>query len=94
MAPNSLWHVDGYHKLISWRYVIHGGIDGFSLLIMFMKVTTNNQAETVLRAFVGAVNEFLSLTKLIISFWYLPYCRFHFSSNIVGRSWETYGLFF
>ena len=26
--PNSLWHIDGYHKLIRWRIVIHGGIDG------------------------------------------------------------------
>ena len=28
--PNSLWHIDGYHKLIRWRIVIHGGIDGFT----------------------------------------------------------------
>ena len=27
-APNELWHLDGYHKLIRWRVVIHGGIDG------------------------------------------------------------------
>ena len=26
--PNSLWHIDSYHKLIKWRIVIHGGIDG------------------------------------------------------------------
>ena len=29
-APNALWHVDGYHKLIRWKIVIHGGIDGYS----------------------------------------------------------------
>ena len=29
-SPNSLWHVDGYHKLIRWKIVIHGGIDGYS----------------------------------------------------------------
>lgn len=57
-APNSLWHVDGYHKLIRWRYVIHGGIDGFSRLITFMKVATNNRSDTVFRAFVEAVTEF------------------------------------
>ena len=27
-APNLLWHVDGYHKLIQWKIFIHGGIDG------------------------------------------------------------------
>lgn len=28
-SPNALWHLDRYHKLIRWRLVIHGGIDGF-----------------------------------------------------------------
>ena len=27
-GPNSLWHTDGLHCLIRWRFVIHGGIDG------------------------------------------------------------------
>lgn len=27
--PNSLWHMDGHHKLIRWGIVIHGIIDGF-----------------------------------------------------------------
>lgn len=29
-GPNSLWHIDGLHKLIRWRIVVHGGIDGYS----------------------------------------------------------------
>ena len=28
-AANALWHIDGYHKLIRWKIVIHGGIDGY-----------------------------------------------------------------
>lgn len=32
-APNSLWHVDGYHKLIRWKIVIHGGIHGYSRVV-------------------------------------------------------------
>jgi hypothetical protein len=27
-GPMSLWHVDANHKLIRWKFVIHGGIDG------------------------------------------------------------------
>ena len=23
-GPNSLWHIDGHHSLIRWRFVIHG----------------------------------------------------------------------
>lgn len=57
-SPNTLWHVDGYHKLIRWKLVIHGGIDGFSRLIMFLKVSTNTYAATVLSAFLSAVDEF------------------------------------
>ena len=34
--PNSLWHIDGYHKLIRWRVIIHGGIDGFSRLPVYL----------------------------------------------------------
>lgn len=28
--PNSLWHIDGHHKLILWGIVIHGVTDGYS----------------------------------------------------------------
>ena len=54
-GPNSLWHVDGYHKLIRWRIVIHGGIDGFSRLIVYLHAETNNRSETVLQSFMQAV---------------------------------------
>ena len=29
-SPNALWHIDGYHKLIRWKFVIHGGIEPIS----------------------------------------------------------------
>ena len=57
-SPNSLWHLDGYHKLIRWRLVIHGGIDGYSRLVTYLKVAPNNLASTVLGAFLRAVREF------------------------------------
>ncbi|KAF9232621.1 hypothetical protein BU15DRAFT_54820, partial [Melanogaster broomeanus] len=28
-SQNTLWHIDGYHKLICWGIVIHGFIDRF-----------------------------------------------------------------
>lgn len=33
--PNSLWHLDGHHKLILWGFVIHGLIDGFCRTVCF-----------------------------------------------------------
>lgn len=41
-SPNSLWHIDGYHKLVCWNIVIHGAIDGFSRLITYLRVSPNN----------------------------------------------------
>uniref|UniRef100_A0A3B1K996 Integrase core domain-containing protein n=1 Tax=Astyanax mexicanus TaxID=7994 RepID=A0A3B1K996_ASTMX len=42
-GPNSLWHLDGKHKLIRWRIVIHGGIDGYSRLIVCLRASNNNR---------------------------------------------------
>ncbi|CAC5388907.1 unnamed protein product [Mytilus coruscus] len=50
-GPNSLWHIDGNHKLIGWRFVIHGGIDGFSRKIVYLGCATNNKSSTVFDLF-------------------------------------------
>ena len=56
-CPNFLWHVDGNHKLIRWKFVVHAAIDGFSRLIMFLRCSTNNEAETVKEHFIGATKQ-------------------------------------
>lgn len=38
--------------------MIHGGIDGFSRLIVYLNAATNNNATTVLDAFLRAVSQF------------------------------------
>lgn len=53
-----MWHIDGHHKLIRWRFVTHGGIDGYSRTIVYLRCSGNNQAVTVLRAFVDAVADY------------------------------------
>lgn len=57
-GPNSLWHIDGNHKLVRWRIVIHGGIDGFSRIPVFLSASTNNRSGTVLQLFLGAVSKY------------------------------------
>ena len=42
----------------SWRFVVHGGIDGFSRVIVFLACSTNNRASTVLQNFKSAVDKF------------------------------------
>eukprot|EP00794_Sanderia_malayensis_P012485 gene12485-13768_t len=55
-GPLSLWHIDGHHKLIRWRFIIHGCIDGYSRKIVFLECNTNNKASTVLQAFIAAID--------------------------------------
>ena len=55
--PNSLWHVDGHHSLIRWKFVIHGCIDGKSRKIMFLHCSANNRAETVRTLFLDAISQ-------------------------------------
>ncbi|XP_071822158.1 uncharacterized protein [Apostichopus japonicus] len=57
-GPNSVWHIDGNHKLIRWRFVIHGGIDGYSRISVFLRCASNNRAETMLSSFQRGVLDF------------------------------------
>ncbi|XP_068710300.1 uncharacterized protein [Montipora foliosa] len=57
-GPLALWHIDGNHKLIRWRFVIHGGIDGFSRMIVYLGCSTNNMSSTVHGYFLSAVGRF------------------------------------
>lgn len=38
-----------------WRFVVHGGIDGFSRAIVYLRCSTNNESRTVLDLFLDAV---------------------------------------
>ena len=57
-GPNEVWHIDGHHKLIKWRLVTQGGIDGYSRLITFLQCSSNNRASTVHAAFTSAVETY------------------------------------
>ena len=57
-GPNSLWHMDGHHALVRWKLVTHGCIDGFSRLIVYLKCSNNNCADTVLNLFLEAVEKY------------------------------------
>lgn len=40
-----------------WRFVFHGGIDGYIRAIVFLGVSDNNRANTVLQLFRAAVDQ-------------------------------------
>ena len=60
MHPNSslTFLMTGSSFFIRWRIVIHGGIDGFSRMIVYLKASGSNRASTVLKSFLDAVEEF------------------------------------
>lgn len=41
-----------------WRFVVHGGVDGFSRLVVYLNVAGNNRASTVLQSFIAAVEQY------------------------------------
>ena len=49
-----LFHI---HNL-RWGFVIHGGIDGFTRMIVFLECHTNNRASTVYRLFHNALQTY------------------------------------
>ena len=57
-GPNALWHMDGHHKLIKWRFITHGAIDGYSRTVVYLRCSTNNRSSTVKDAFLDAVSKY------------------------------------
>ncbi|XP_019858930.1 PREDICTED: uncharacterized protein LOC109587130 isoform X2 [Amphimedon queenslandica] len=57
-SPLSLYHIDGHHKLIRWKFVVHGCIDGYSRRIIYLQASNNNKAETVLQLFRDSVSKY------------------------------------
>lgn len=50
-GPNSLWHADRHHSFINWGFVIHGAVDGFVRVVVYLKCAANNKSETVISLF-------------------------------------------
>lgn len=51
-------HFDGNHKLVRWRLVFHGCVDGFSRTIIYLRCLSNNRASSVLSLFLEGVHNF------------------------------------
>jgi hypothetical protein len=57
-GPMDCVHIDGNHKLIRWKLVIHGGIDGCTREIIFLKCSDNNRAQAVFAEFLRGCIEY------------------------------------
>ena len=57
-CPIALWHIDGNHKMIRWRLVVHTAIDGYSRLIPYVYCADNNKSDTVRELFQNACQSY------------------------------------
>uniref|UniRef100_A0A8C4RTA1 Integrase core domain-containing protein n=1 Tax=Erpetoichthys calabaricus TaxID=27687 RepID=A0A8C4RTA1_ERPCA len=87
-------YIDSNHKLIPWRFVFHGCVDGYSRTIVYIEASNNNSASTVLTFFLEGVRNFgLPLrvrgdasSENVLVERYMISERGHVGSFIVGRS--------
>ena len=57
-GPNYWWHADGYDKLKPYGFPVHGCIDGFSRMILWLKLTkSNNDPRIIGDFFLNAILE-------------------------------------
>ena len=86
-GPNAIWHMDGHHQLIKWRFVTHGGIDGYSRAVVFLRCSDNNRASTVLSLFgpfdrkwvIGVISGNLDV--------YAPNCTLVFNTSLAKNAY-------
>lgn len=50
-GPDFLWHIDGYDKLKPYGFSIHGCIDGFSRLIIWLNIGPSNKDQEVIASY-------------------------------------------
>jgi hypothetical protein len=48
-GPHLLWHLDGWHKLIRYRMVVFGCIDGGTRALVYASINNNNRATNHMR---------------------------------------------
>lgn len=56
--PNAIWHIDCNLSLVRWKFVVQGGVDGYSRLITFLHCSSDNTASTMLKSFVSGGRQF------------------------------------
>ncbi|CAC5383264.1 unnamed protein product [Mytilus coruscus] len=68
LGPNYLIHVDGYDKLKPYGIAIHGGIDGFSRKVLWLKAgPSNNDPRYIANFYINFIKENCRIPAIIRS---------------------------
>ncbi|EFI28269.1 hypothetical protein CC1G_14293 [Coprinopsis cinerea okayama7 len=57
-GSNALWHHDGNEKLKPWGFYVHGCVDGYSRLFIYLVCSNNKRSATVAACFMEAVSRY------------------------------------
>ena len=67
-GPNECWHVDGYDKLKSFGFPVHGAVDGYSRRILWLVVARSNNDPLVIgKKFFESIKEIGGCPRLMRS---------------------------
>ena len=67
-GPNFAWHIDGHDKLLPYGFAIHGCTDGFSRMVMWLRVSTSNKnPKIVAYYYLQCVKTFGFIPSIIVS---------------------------
>lgn len=65
-GPNFLWHIDGWDKLKSYGFYVHGCADGFSRRILWLEVgSTNKNPSVCMKFFLDTVDQLKGVPKML-----------------------------
>ena len=89
-----LWHIDTNHKLVSWRFVIFGCVDGYSWIPIYLQCENNNLAATSLEGFFAGCSKVTiarsrsdhGLENYDVAHFMICSCGLNRGSFITGRS--------
>ena len=67
-GPNFVCHIDGYDKLKSYGFCVHGAIDGFSRRLTWLEAgPTNNNPEVITKFYLDAIKQVGDLLRKVRS---------------------------
>lgn len=100
-GPNYVWHVDGYDKLKSFGFCIHGAIDGYSRRILWLEVSqSNNNLAVIAMYYLEALKELKVVPRILrcdngtensTLALLQPFFRYHDTDSMAGLNSFRYG---
>ena len=65
-GPNHAWHIDGYDKLKPFGIAIHGVIDGYSRIILWLKLSSsNNNPKIIANYYLCCIKELQLIPRVV-----------------------------